>query len=52
VEESKKEVRWKSMNHQISTSDLSFYSLKCILKVVIFTKYESDGEHLEEGQKH
>lgn len=40
------------MNRQISTSDLSFYSLKCTLKEVTFTKYESDGEHLKEGQKH
>lgn len=26
--------------------------MKCRLKEVKFTKYECDGEHLEEGQKH
>lgn len=57
VEESKKEVRRKSMNRHISIGAAvqwlsSFYCLKCTLKEVTITKYESDGEHLEEGQKH
>lgn len=57
VEESKKQVRRKSMNRHISIGAAvqwvsCFYCLKCTLKEVTFTKYESDGEHLEEGQKH